>query len=147
MSDLAQTMSLATAVAFSIDYNLFILTRYKEEIKIHSDKIKIVSNVIHMSRHTVMVSGIIIMICFIFDMLFQNDILTSCGISAAVTVFFCILINLTLTPVMLLTFHDFFYKCKHSDFKRIRRYWNNDQTNYNSIENCELRSEEEINRM
>jgi len=82
--------------------------------------VTVVSNVVHMSRHTVFISGLIIFICFLFDILFRNEMLTGCGVAAAITVFFCVSTNLTITPCILLKFHSFFSKCQVSDFKRIR---------------------------
>jgi len=113
---------MATAVAFSIDYNLFILTRYQEELKIQSDPEIIVASVVHMSRHTVLVSGAIITVCFMLNFIFQNAILTGCGFGAAITVIFCICANLTLTPCILLQWHSFFSKCHESDYIRFKKW-------------------------
>lgn len=103
------------------------------------EPLQVAANVVHMCRHTVLISGVIILICFLFDMLFQNDMLTGCGVAAAITVFFCVTVNMTLTPCILIQFHGFFSKCVVSDFKRLKQYfWNQNNENEGLIQQSQV---------
>lgn len=113
--DLAVNLGIATAVAFSIDQNLFILSKYKQELQLREDPVEIVSNVVDMSMHTVLVSGMIIVTCYVLNVVQQDNLLMSLGIICGLTTFFCVTTNLLLTPTILIHQHETFKKCKESD--------------------------------
>jgi len=69
--------------------------------------------------HTISVSGITLIICWVGLIFFPMDLLSSMGLAAAIAVFCTLLVNLTLTPVLLLIFGNFFKN--FSLGKRIRK--------------------------
>jgi len=46
---------------------------------VQQDPELIVASIVHMTRHTVLVSGLIIALCFMLNFIFQNAIMTGCG--------------------------------------------------------------------
>ena len=59
--------------------------------------------------HTVLVSGLTLMICWLGLCFFPVNLLSSAGLAAAMSIAAAIVVNLSLTPVLLLTFPNFFY--------------------------------------
>ena len=59
--------------------------------------------------HTVLVSGVTLMVCWLGLVFFPVSLLSSVGLAAAFAIFAAIVVNLTLTPVLLFTFPNFFY--------------------------------------
>jgi uncharacterized membrane protein YdfJ with MMPL/SSD domain len=102
------SIMMSLVIALSIDYSLFLLTRYREEIlkkKNNSDAVKLMSE--H-SGHTILVSALTLTITFLGLIFFPLDLLSTMGIGAAFAILLTLLINLTLTPALLLTFGKFF---------------------------------------
>ena len=92
----------------SIDYSLFLLSRFKEEIMNGSPMQRAVTTMIGSAGHTITVSGCTITVCFLGQLFFPLDILRSLGIGSAVAVSTTLIVNLTLTPAVLLAFPRFF---------------------------------------
>lgn len=129
----APALMLACALAMSIDYSLFLLTRFRDELVVrkrprrasqhasaHHDasppspqvrkrpyRAAIVT-MLETSGHTVLVSGVTLTLCFLGMLLIPVSTISSLGIASAVTVAFAITMALIFTPTLLLAFPAFF---------------------------------------
>lgn len=92
----------------SIDYSLFLLSRFKEEIKKGSPMQRAVTTMMASAGHTITVSGSTLAVCFLGQLFFPLDLLRSLGIGSAIAVSMTLIVNLTLTPALLLSFPRFF---------------------------------------
>jgi len=104
------SIMMSLVIALSIDYSLFLLTRYREEIingKSSSEAVLIMNK---NAGHTVSVSGITLAITYLGLAFFPLQLLSTVGIGAAISILITLLVNLTLTPALLLTFEKFFSK-------------------------------------
>jgi len=129
----APALMLACSLAMSIDYSLFLLTRFRDELVVrtrprrasqragaHHDasppspqvrkrpyRAAIVT-MLETSGHTVLVSGVTLTLCFLGMLLIPVSTISSLGVASAVTVAFAITMALIFTPTMLLAFPAFF---------------------------------------
>ena len=104
----APALMMSVMIAMSIDYALFLLTRYREELLLHNAGVAGVTKVIATAGHTIAVSGTTLGACFLSLTFFKQDMLVSLGIANACVIFVTLLVNLTLVPAILLTFSAFF---------------------------------------
>ncbi len=101
---------MSLVIALSIDYSLFLLSRFREEIlkrKTVSDSVKLMNE--H-AGHTITVSGLTLAVTFLGLIFFPLELLSTIGLGAAITIIVTLGVNLTLTPALLLTFTKFFQK-------------------------------------
>ncbi len=100
----------SVTLALSIDYSLFLLSRFREEVGSRRplNPQAVVINMMQYAGHTVLVSGCIICLCFLALLAFPVELLASVGIGSSICIAVTILCNCTLTPAMLLTFYPFF---------------------------------------
>ena len=113
----------SVTLALSIDYSLFLLSRFREEGE-RSLRSKaagsptagapalgqetVVVNMMQFAGHTVLVSGCTICLCFLALLFFPIEMLASVGIGSSICIAVTISCNCTLTPAMLITFYPFF---------------------------------------
>ncbi|KNC46005.1 MMPL domain-containing protein [Thecamonas trahens ATCC 50062] len=117
VAQVAPNIQGSLALALSIDYSLFLLTRFKEEILVQGkDPVDAISVMCRTASRVVLVSGSTLTIAFLGLAFFPLAFLQSIGIGAAVTLFCTISVNLTLTPAILLTFPNFFGQFGVYDF-------------------------------
>ncbi|MHA1414887.1 MAG: MMPL family transporter [Candidatus Heimdallarchaeaceae archaeon] len=109
----APSIVMSLVIAISIDYSLFLLTRYREEVEKGKDNFTAVSLMNEHSGHTILVSGLTLAVCFLGLMFFPVNAIASLGLSAGITVVVTLVTNLTFTPAALLTFGKFFYNEKY----------------------------------
>ena len=104
----------SVTLALSIDYSLFLLSRFREEVKSATPltRNEVIIHVMQYAGHTVLVSGCTICLCFLALLFFPIEMLSSVGIGSSITIAVTITCNCTLTPAMLMTFYPFF-----SDFE------------------------------
>ena len=114
VSTVAPSMMLAVALAMSIDYSLFLLSRFQKEITAGRSVDHAVVVMLGTSGKIVLVSGLTLLLCFTMMLVLPVGLVQSLGVSAAVTVFMAVTVALTLTPVLLLMLPEFF---------RSRRRW------------------------
>ncbi len=126
------SIMMSLVIALSIDYSLFLLTRYREEIM----KNKSVSeSVLLMSKnagHTITVSGIILIVCYSGLIFFPLELLSTIGLGAAITITITLAVNLTFTPAILMTFSKFFKK--FSLYKKLTKKKQGDTSDIKKIE-------------
>jgi uncharacterized membrane protein YdfJ with MMPL/SSD domain len=104
------SIMMSLVIALSIDYSLFLLTRYREEIVDEKSNSEAVFLMNKNAGHTVSVSGITLAITYLGLAFFPLQLLATVGIGAAISIIITLLVNLTLTPALLLTFEKFFSK-------------------------------------
>ena len=100
----------SVTLALSIDYSLFLLSRFREEVRSSRrlDLDAVVINMMQFAGHTVLVSGCTICLCFLALLFFPIEMLASVGIGSSICIAVTICCNCTLTPAMLITFYNFF---------------------------------------
>ncbi|KAJ9459257.1 putative transport protein MmpL12 [Diplonema papillatum] len=91
------SIMLSLAVALSIDYNLFILVRFKESSSVKEG----VENVMKYTAHTILVSGSLISVAVAGLLMVPCEPIRATGVGTAVTAIATMLVNLTLTPAIL----------------------------------------------
>ena len=99
---------LSLIVAMCIDYSLFLLTRYKEEIRIGKTNEEAISEMMRSSGKIVITSGSILFFCFFGICFSPVSIVYTFGMTATVAIFYAIVLSLVITPVMLYIGKSFF---------------------------------------
>ncbi|KAL7719189.1 MmpL efflux pump [Entamoeba marina] len=94
--------------AMSIDYSLFLLTRFTEETSEKKSYYESISNTLRHAGRIIFTSGGLLTLCFISLCFFPLVLITALGLSAAIAVMLTIFVNLTLTPSLLSVFPNFF---------------------------------------
>ena len=102
------SLMISVSIAMSIDYSLFLLSRFREEIERGRSPFRAVELMMSAAGHTVLVSGTTIALCFAGLATFPIAMLRTMGIGAGATAAVSVIVNLTLTPTFLLTFPRFF---------------------------------------
>jgi len=105
----APSVQMSLSIALSIDYSLFLLGRYREELQLNHSEHE--TSVVHMLRHAghvVFVSNTTLTLCFLGNLFFSSILLATIGIAAAATCVCALVINVTLVPTLLLLFPSFF---------------------------------------
>ncbi|ETO29859.1 MmpL efflux pump, partial [Reticulomyxa filosa] len=114
VSTMTPTIMTSISLAMCIDYNLFMLIRFREEVGDEREVLKMseVFNALHKtvnwSGHVVLVSGFILALSLMGYIFCSIEFLKSYGLGAAIAVGCAIAINLTLTPALLLLAPRFF---------------------------------------
>eukprot|EP01006_Ploeotia_vitrea_P052094 TRINITY_DN67651_c4_g1_i2.p1 TRINITY_DN67651_c4_g1~~TRINITY_DN67651_c4_g1_i2.p1 ORF type:complete len:885 (-),score=13.74 TRINITY_DN67651_c4_g1_i2:623-3025(-) len=104
------SLMMSILIAMSIDYSLFLLTRFREELLSRQPVNVCCQRMVCTAGHTIIVSGFTLVCCFLGLLFFPLDMLQSMGLGCAVCVGLALAVNITLTPAMLMTFPNFFGK-------------------------------------
>jgi uncharacterized membrane protein YdfJ with MMPL/SSD domain len=103
------SLMVSLLVAMSIDYSLFIASRFMEELREGADVLEAVTETVSTAGHMVLVSGAITASCLASLTVFSDDqVLFSCGLGGAISVLMCVVVNLNISPALFLTFPGFF---------------------------------------
>ena len=108
VSTVAPSLMIAVSLAMSIDYSLFLLSRFQSEVDDGRDAGEAVTITLATSGKIVLVSGVTLLLCFLMMLSLPVVLISSMGVSAAITVFMAVAAALTLQPALLLTFPAFF---------------------------------------
>ena len=103
----APNLQMSISIAMGVDYSLFILSRFAEEVQAGRTVLSAVKTTMFSSGHTILVSGLTLIVCLLGLLYFPIDLLSSMGLGAATAVFSCLVCNLTLVPTLLLAFPNF----------------------------------------
>ena len=110
---------LAVLIAMTIDYSLFMLVRFRKELdqlSPHGEPIsredyeEAVHTTVCFAGHVIAISGSTLAIAFAGICLLHIELLVTLGFSTALSLFFTIIVNLTLGPSLLLCFPRLFCK-------------------------------------
>ena len=104
----APAVMMSITLAVSIDYSLFLLSRYREEAVLGLNVQDAVEKSLCTAGHTVLVSGTTLAVAFAGLGFFPTTLLSSVGVGAACAVAVTVLVNLSLTPALLLACPGFF---------------------------------------
>eukprot|EP00049_Salpingoeca_infusionum_P023501 m.12510 g.12510 ORF g.12510 m.12510 type:complete len:933 (+) comp5831_c0_seq2:216-3014(+) len=110
VSSVAPNLMMSFSIALSVDYTLFIFSRFREEVRRGHTVMTGMAEVLYTAGHTVVVSGATLVICSTALLLLPLDLLASLGIGASISVLCTMLVNLTLVPAIVLTFKGYFLK-------------------------------------
>eukprot|EP00771_Trimastix_marina_P000174 gnl/Trimastix_PCT/1183.p1 GENE.gnl/Trimastix_PCT/1183~~gnl/Trimastix_PCT/1183.p1 ORF type:complete len:957 (-),score=320.33 gnl/Trimastix_PCT/1183:444-3314(-) len=104
----APALMLACMLAMSVDYSLFLLSRFREELKAGRTLHDATRHMYIHAGRIVLFSGTTLAITFLGLCLLPLQIIQSMGLAASISLAFTMLVSLTLTPALLLTFGRFF---------------------------------------
>jgi RND superfamily putative drug exporter len=98
------SLNLATALGLglAIDYSLFILTRFREELGLGADVREAVATSMRTAGRTVMVSGLTVALCLASTLVFPLYYFRSFAYAGVAVVGLAVLVSLTLLPAVLL---------------------------------------------
>ena len=101
----APSIMLSLGVAVCFDYSLFLITRFREErLALFKSREEAVFEMMLTAGHVVLLSGGTLMATFLILVFFDQNFLQSVGASCSVTTAATIIVNLSVTPAMLLAF-------------------------------------------
>eukprot|EP00756_Hemistasia_phaeocysticola_P011157 Hpha_TRINITY_DN15094_c1_g10::TRINITY_DN15094_c1_g10_i1::g.123779::m.123779/K06994/K06994; putative drug exporter of the RND superfamily len=106
----ASALMMSILIAMSIDYGLFLLTRYREELEKGVANELAVGRMIVSAGHTIVVSGLTLSMCFFGLTFLQNDFMVSVGMGCGIVLLCVLAMNLIVTPLLMLNFPKFFYR-------------------------------------
>lgn len=110
-------------IAMSIDYSLFLLTRFREELlergfdtpiapedfhEKEAEYNQCIVKTMETSGATISISGIILAVAFVFLGLFPINLIASMGVGCTITMVIMMSVNLTLSPAILASCPQFF---------------------------------------
>ena len=101
---------ISIVLGVGVDYNLFLLTRFREERLNGNSVIASTKTMMKYAGHTVFTSGFTLTISLAGLVLFPISILSSVGVAITVGIFVLLGINLTFTPALLLLFGEWIQK-------------------------------------
>ena len=105
----APSVMMSLCVALSIDYSLFLLSRFRQEAEADPSRtLHSVQKMMQTAGHTVFVSGCTLSFCWFGLCMFPVLLLSTVGVAVGITTIVCLAVNLTLVPALLLTFPVFF---------------------------------------
>ncbi|BFU25911.1 MmpL efflux pump, putative [Entamoeba histolytica HM-1:IMSS-B] len=105
---IAPAINVSLIVAMSVDYSLFLLSRYSEEIRKEQSHEQAVKTMLKQSGRIVATSGIVLMCCFLSCCFYGVTIIVTMGLGCVICLIFTVMVNLTITPSLLLIFPRFF---------------------------------------
>ena len=96
------SIMLSLGMALSVDYNLFILIRFKNS----ESTVTGIREVMKYTAHTIAVSGTLIAVAVAGLIIVPCEPISATGVGSCVTVVCTVIVNLTLTPAMLVCIGD-----------------------------------------
>ncbi|CAK1228973.1 MMPL family transporter [Fructobacillus fructosus] len=88
-------------LAVGIDYALFIISRYRQEIALGKERKEAMKAAMSTAGVSVVFAGATVMVAMAAMVVLKIDFLATMGIAAAIGVFFAVLMSLTLVPAIL----------------------------------------------
>lgn len=114
----APALFISTSVALGFDWSLFMLTRFNEGIRKGKSTDDSVQDSITYAGHTVVLSGVTLVVAYVSLLMFNQDFVVAVGKGAVITMCSCLIVNVTFTPAVLLTLPCFF-KLQCASFSRM----------------------------
>ncbi|ESL09225.1 hypothetical protein TRSC58_03058 [Trypanosoma rangeli SC58] len=116
VSSLAPELTVGVVAALSIDYSLFILTRFQEQVLMQellfrrSPRVEwvVVQNTARLSFDNISVSGLTVAIALGSLSFMPVTFLSTVGLTMCIAVVCAVFVSITLQPALLLVFFDFF---------------------------------------
>ena len=101
LGTMTPTLATMLGLAVGIDYALFILSRYRSELRHTDDRAEAAGRALGTAGSAVVFAGLTVIIALAALALVKIPFLTAMGLAAAATVLVSVLIALTLTPAIL----------------------------------------------
>ncbi|WP_116451599.1 MMPL family transporter [Blastococcus litoris] len=101
LSSTTPTLAAMLGLAVGIDYTLFIVTRYRQELRHGSDVPTAVATAVGTAGSAVVTAGLTVVIALVGLFVVGIPFLTQMGIAAAATIVVAVLVALTLVPAVL----------------------------------------------
>jgi RND superfamily putative drug exporter len=97
------------ALAISIDYSLFMFTRYQKELRdSNNDPMEAIPKTVFHAGHVIVMSGCCLIVSFCGFLLLDCAFITGIAIGNSITIILCIVVSVTSTPAFLYLFPSFF---------------------------------------
>lgn len=116
------SLMMSLLIAMSIDYSLFMLTRFREELELASagqDVAAAVQSAVEKTMSSagcmILLSGITLALAFLVLIFFPLDMFSSMGVGCSVSLVIALIVHLTLLPALLTAFPGFFGRCVSAD--------------------------------
>jgi uncharacterized membrane protein YdfJ with MMPL/SSD domain len=126
MEAITPVLVMSLLVALSVDYSLFILTRFCEEsVALHCGRVgrenlakdvdqdtfrEAICTTMATSGATIIISGTILVVAFVFLACFPVNIIANMGLGCAFSLLIMMAVNLTFVPALMSFFYSFFSK-------------------------------------
>ncbi|EOM74575.1 MMPL family transporter [Rhodococcus rhodnii] len=101
LSSMTPTLAIMIGLAVAIDYSLFILSRYRHELSVGTDRAEAAGRAVGTAGSAVVFAGLTVIIALTALSVVGIPFLTAMGLAAAFAVFIAVLIALTLLPGIL----------------------------------------------
>eukprot|EP01062_Namystynia_karyoxenos_P062451 TRINITY_DN55332_c0_g1_i1.p1 TRINITY_DN55332_c0_g1~~TRINITY_DN55332_c0_g1_i1.p1 ORF type:complete len:1016 (+),score=393.96 TRINITY_DN55332_c0_g1_i1:99-3146(+) len=126
VNSVAPSLMMSILVAMSIDYSLFLLTRYRDEVRrrlppLESEqrfapglpryRLECIQNMVGTAGETIAVSALTLGVCFLALLIFPMNFIQSIGLANAITICIALSSNISITPAALFAFAGFFERC------------------------------------
>ena len=108
VSPLTPTIMFFIIMALSVDYSLFLLSKFASNCRNGQSVNESVKNMIHFSGHVCILSAIILILCYLGLALFPVAGMNSIGYGTAIAILVCASVNITFQSSVLLIFPNFF---------------------------------------
>eukprot|EP01084_Bolivina_argentea_P054416 99791_1 len=108
INPLAPSIMLFLSMALSVDYSMFLISRFTSEINKGSNIENAVREMIKYSAHVVILSGLVLIISYLGVTFFPVAGMDTVGYSAIITIIYTVLINITFTSSTILAFPNYF---------------------------------------
>eukprot|EP01083_Nonionella_stella_P047839 128032_1 len=108
VNPMAPSIMLFLATALSVDYSMFLISRFTAEIRLGSSVQHAVREMIKYSAHVVVLSGMVLLIGYLGITYFPVSGMDTVGYGAVVTIFYSVVINVSYTASSILAFPTFF---------------------------------------
>jgi len=115
---------ISLTLGVGVDYNLFLLTRFREERKLGKTVREAVDTMMERAGHTVITSGVTLILAMSGLVFFPVSMLSSVGVGISISITVLLLMNLTFTPALLLLFGNWVEKAGDMEVQKVgSKFW------------------------
>jgi len=104
----APAVMMSITIAMSIDYCLFLLTRFHEELSNRNPPMTAARNMLRYSGETIAKSGSVFLVCLASLIAFPLNVIVATGVAACVALASTMIVSLTLIPAIVCIGLNFF---------------------------------------
>ena len=108
VNPMAPSIMMFLSMALSIDYSMFLLSRFAKERNEGKSVENSVKEMLRYSAHVVMLSGTILIICYMSIVIFPVAGMETVGYGAGISILCCMLINISMTASAILSFPKYY---------------------------------------
>eukprot|EP01084_Bolivina_argentea_P054414 99789_1 len=110
LNPMVPSIMLFLGMALSVDYSMFLISRFTSEIYKGKTVQDAVREMIKYSAHVVILSGMVLIVSWFGVAFIPFSGMDTLGLGAIFCIFFCVIINITFTAATILAFPNFFAK-------------------------------------